>query len=69
VVDAAKVDARVAEFEAEAVSHEQTAERLEQWADDERREAHRLRGQNVRLLETARQHGYPEPTDSGSASS
>lgn len=65
-VDPAKIDARLAEQEAEAVVLERVAESLETLADDKRREASRLRGQNLALLETARKHGYPESPDSGS---
>jgi hypothetical protein len=65
-VDPAKIDAAIAEREAEAVTLEIVAESLETLADDKRREASRLRGQNVALLKTAREHGYPGSPDSGS---
>ncbi len=58
-VDPAKIDARIAEYEARAALEESIADALEDLADDKRREASRLRGQNAALLETARQYGYP----------
>lgn len=60
VVDPAKIDARLAEYEALAQREDEIAEALEGLADDKRREASRLRGQNAALLETALKYGYPE---------
>ncbi|WP_159600019.1 hypothetical protein [Agromyces humi] len=58
-VDPAKIDARVAAYEALAVREDEIAEALESLADDKRRKASRLREQNAALLETARKYGYP----------
>lgn len=62
-VDPAKIDARLAEYEAEATILDRMADLLDETADEKRREASRLRAQNSALLETARKHGYPESHD------
>ena len=63
-VDPAKIDARLAQHEAEEATLDRVAESLEMLADDKRREASRLRGQNIALLKTARKHGYPASPNS-----
>lgn len=60
VVDPAKIDARLASHEAEAVTLERIAEALEEHADEHRREAARLRNQNAALLAAAKKYGYPK---------
>lgn len=60
--DPVKVEALIAEREAEALTLDRVVESLEGLAKSMRRGATRLRLQNAALLRTAKRHGYTSPS-------